>query len=386
LVAFNDHGPSDKTANITGTPASVPGAPIDVMVRMVNGHMVIDWKSPKADGGSHIIDHRVFRRTSTGEFEQIGSVPEGTLTYNDTLIEAGETYTYAVRSANRMGTSIFSDKVTVAALMIPGEPDVISLKPGEGTVEISWSEPAGNGGSPITGYRIERKGPSSEEALTIAEVGQSVRSYKDEDVVNGGSYSYAVIAVNALGGSAPVWSDPIVPVGRPGTPISLILTVNGKGVSLGWITPVSDGGSEIILYRVYRSFEGGPMVLVGTVEPGMNAYTDRGLEDDGTYTYMVAAVNDIGESQAAAQGSVAVKGDGPSNDLIKDNIGLFITVPMIVVLAIVLVLVMVRKKGSGVNMVPVPSPSPVMDAIDESADPAYPENVLLFERSMDNEQ
>jgi len=128
------------------------------------------------------------------------------------------------------------------------------------------------------------------------------------------------------------------------------------------------------------------MVLIGVVEAGMTLFVDSAPKEEGGYTYMVAAVNDAGEGQLPAQGSVQVKDENGSKDLIKDNMGLLITVPMIIVLALLLTIVLVRGGRRKAAAVPVPVPSPVEGGIGPGADMSQQENIMMFERSMDDEQ
>jgi len=386
LVAFNDHGDSAGTAPRSTVPAGVPGVPVGLAAKVEAGFVVLSWGAPGSDGGARVMEYRIFRQTAESGPEQIASVDPDVLSYNDTGVVAGGTYLYTVKTVNRMGSSLSSEKVTVVVMTVPATPGNIILKADDGKVEVTWDAPASDGGSPITSYGIERWEADLSGLMIVSDLVANVRTFTDDTVENGRTYAYSVIATNSVGSSEPVMSDPVTPVGRPGTPQSLVLAERKGTVSIGWMAPASDGGSGIVLYRIYRSFENGPWVLVGVVETGMNAFTDIGPKDEGTYTYMVAAVNKLGEGPAAAQGSVKVKGDDASSDLIKDNIGLFITVPIIIVLAVLLVIMLLRKGGNDMHAGPVPTPSPVEMDMGPGQDLTSQENVMMFEQAMDREQ
>ena len=62
---------------------------------------------------------------------------------------------------------------------------------------LTWTAPASDGGSPITGYEIWR-GTTSGGASLLTTVGVTT-SYTDSTVSNGTTYYYQVAAVNAVG-------------------------------------------------------------------------------------------------------------------------------------------------------------------------------------------
>lgn len=354
LTAVNSYGSSPGTENISGTPASVPGRPLDVMATFVDGEVVLVWKGPSSDGGAPVLEYVVYRKTSGQEFEQVGNVASSSLTYTDSELEGGTTYTYVVKANNRMGSSPFSEDAPVLALGPPGPPSGVMYVPGDGYVEMTWSPPASDGGSDVIGYIIYRTDIDHQDIEKVAETG-SVSYYKDVTVVNGGSYVYAVVSLNDIGESLQVWSEAVGPVGVPGTPGDLVITADGSVVSMTWSAPADDGGSDIILYRVRRVLEGGTPVLVGVVEAGTTSFTDALEKEDGIYTYSVVAVNDIGESNTPASLDIEVKVEEDERGFLAGNIGLVLTVPMIILLLVLLLLVIIRKDRRGDGAEPVPT-------------------------------
>jgi titin len=89
---------------------------------------------------------------------------------------------------------------TLGAGSPPGTPTGVSAVAGDAAATVSWSPPAFDGGSPVTGYRIYRGIPPDAEAF-VASVG-SVTSFVDSDLVNGTTYAYRVSAVSAIGEGA----------------------------------------------------------------------------------------------------------------------------------------------------------------------------------------
>jgi hypothetical protein len=88
--------------------------------------------------------------------------------------------------------------VSTMAAEVPGVPRGFNVTSGDGSVYLAWSEPADDGGSAITGYRIYRG--IMEDGLSIVEDVNGVDMYyTDTGLQNGQPYYYAVTALNAEG-------------------------------------------------------------------------------------------------------------------------------------------------------------------------------------------
>lgn len=76
----------------------------------------------------------------------------------------------------------------------------------------------------------------------------------------------------------------------PSAPQNLAAVAGNNKVSLTWSPPVSNGGSAVTGYNVYRN---GTQIATNIAS---TSYTDTGLANGDTDTYYVTAVNAIGES------------------------------------------------------------------------------------------
>jgi len=180
---------------------------------------------------------------------------------------------------------------------VPGPPQAESATGGNGTVDLAWSAPTSDGGSPITNYEIYR-GTTSGGETKAAEVG-NVLAYPDVGLANGTTYYYRISARNAVGEgslSNEVSATPQAPSPPPVPPSAptLVSAVAGNGqVTLTWTAPTSDGGAPITNYTISRSTSSGTesfLVMVGNVL----SHVDAGLANGTTYYYVVAAVNSAG--------------------------------------------------------------------------------------------
>lgn len=130
----------------------------------------------------------------------------------------------------------------------PGAPGGLAATAGQGQAVLSWMPPADTGDSPITGYLIRRStngDPGSTPPL--ATLGADILTYTDQGLENGTTYSYTVVATNAVGESdpsAPVDAVPsaalvlpaaALPPAGVGQPYTAKLAVQGGTAPYHWV-------------------------------------------------------------------------------------------------------------------------------------------------------
>ncbi|MCK4444364.1 MAG: fibronectin type III domain-containing protein, partial [Thermoplasmata archaeon] len=96
----------------------------------------------------------------------------------------------------------------------------------------------------------------------------------------------------------------------PSEPRNLQATAGNQQSTLTWDSPVSDGGSPITGYRIYRGTIPGEetfLVEIGNVL----TYTDTGLINGQTYFYRISAANSVGEGPKSNKAN-ATPGSPPS--------------------------------------------------------------------------
>ncbi len=167
----------------------------------------------------------------------------------------------------------------------PGAPTGVFGAPLDRAVSVSWTAPASDGGSAITGYRITPYVGAT--AQTAVLTGSAATNFTVAGLTNGTAYTFTVAAVNAAGNgpdSAASGSVTPQPAPPPGAPTGLTATAGDASAALSWTAPASDGGSAIVGYRITPYIGGVPQTPINTGSTATTR-TVTGLTNGTTYTF-----------------------------------------------------------------------------------------------------
>ncbi len=223
-------GPASAASNSV-TPATTPGAPVIGSATAGNGQASVSFSAPASDGGAAITGYSV--TSSPGSITGTGSFSPITVTG----LTNGTAYTFTVRAINAMGAgppSSASNSVTPSATTVPSAPVVTSVGAGDGQATLSFTAPASDGGSPITGY-VATCNPG---AVTVSGGASPVTV---TGLTNGVAYTCTVAATNSVGTGPSSNSVSVTPAAAGATgPISLstntshTLAVDTTGKVYAW--------------------------------------------------------------------------------------------------------------------------------------------------------
>ena len=338
LKAVNTVGSSlpsnEATAEATTSAQSVPGAPTNLQAVGHGGYVILTWTAPANAGNPALTEYSIWRGATADSLTLHDYA--NTLSYNDTSVTNGQTYVYAVKAMNTVGSSAASNTATAtpsANPTPPGAPTNLVANGLKNRISLSWTAPA-NPGSGVSNYLIYRGTTAGGEGITpIATVTQT--TYLDTSVTPGAPYYYLVKASNSYGNSSAsneATGTATSPT-APSAPQDMTATAGTNKVTLTWTAPADDGGMVISAYKVYRSNNGSAYAQVGSVQADSLSYVDTNVTVGYTYSYYIVAINSIGAgtqstTQSAGPQSGAVASS--NNDALYAGIGILVVVIILI--------------------------------------------------------
>lgn len=195
-----------------------------------------------------------------------------------------------------------------AAPTVPGAPTVTGVTPGVGTINVSYSPPASNGGADITEYR----------AACVSSDGGESRSRTEHNsptlvtgLTGGKTYTCNVMARNKVGFGPPsansaavvTLSPPPSPT-VPGAPTITGVAAGDRSLNVSYSPPASNGGANITDYKVSCVSSDGGVSRSNTEHSSPTRVS--GLTAAKTYTCNVMARNRVGFGPPSASSAPVV--------------------------------------------------------------------------------
>jgi hypothetical protein len=215
--------------------------------------------------------------------------------------------------------TLAADLDTGSVTTVPGAPTGLAASAVSSLqINLSWTAPTNNGGSTITGYKIDRSTDNGTIWSTIvSNTGTASTTYSDTVLASSTTYAYQVSAINGIGTSSPSsTASATTPSSAiaPQPPTSLTATATSfSQINLSWTTPANNGGAAITGYKIERSTDGGTTWSAISSNAGSTptTYSDTGLAASTAYTYKVSAINSVGTSSPSNTSTATTSGVNP---------------------------------------------------------------------------
>ncbi|MBI4728403.1 MAG: fibronectin type III domain-containing protein [Acidobacteria bacterium] len=303
VSATNVVGESPRSAEVSAQTFTTPSAPtLAAAAGPGVSEISLSWTAPSS-GGTPITGYRLYRGTAPGSETLLATLGVMT-TYTDVGLPNGATRHYKVAAVNLAGEGPASNEASATTFNLASAPLSLTATAGANQISLSWTAPASNGGTPITGYTIYRGTAPGAEA-PLATVDADVTTYTDSGLPNGAARYYRVAASNVVGEGALSAGASATTFDVPAAPTALSATTgSGQGqIALSWIAPASTGGTPVTGYKIYRGTSSGTETFLVQVGGAQTSYTDSGLGDGATRYYKVSALNSMGESPQSNESS-----------------------------------------------------------------------------------
>ena len=331
VTATNAYGQSVPSASTSPVISyRVPGRAVITQATAGNGQVTVTAAPAAVDASAKsgvynpITQYTVTARAGINVTSGPGLTATGTVTpqivngvttYDSppitvTGLTNGTNYTVTVYATNAAGNGSESKPAVVFPATVPGAPTNVTAANATpvgattGTVDLTFSPPAGNGGvSPISYTAV-----SSPGGIT-ATAGAGSPDLAVTGLAIGTPYTFTVYATNDFGnGPASDMSNQVTPtpVGLPSPPQVPGAATLDQAAYVSCRAPASDGGSAITSYTVTAS--PGGITATGPYCPILVS----GLTDGTTYTFTVTATNADGGTSEPSQASGPVTPHPPS--------------------------------------------------------------------------
>lgn len=206
---------------------------------------------------------------------------------------------------------------------VPGAPVLDHVTGVDHGVYYGFAVPAGDGGSPITGYQVTTgDGWEAVQPLLGRSAATACRGACGEDLIYASltgltpetTVDLRVRALNEVGAGAPSNTLSATVFGRPSAPTNLTVVGDDGTLAATFGAPEHDGGSEVDSYEIsYDDGEHWSPADIGSSAP--YTVTKTGLDNGTTYDVRVRATNRWGTGpSASASALVATVPGAPSLD------------------------------------------------------------------------
>lgn len=153
--------------------------------------------------------------TDAGRTAELFDATNGSWTATAPMVAARADHTVTLLATGKLlavgGTAAASAELYTPQTFAPLPPRSVVAKAGNASATVSWAPPSDDGGSPVSSYTVK-----ASPGGAIATVGGSTTSAVVTGLRNKTTYTFTVVATNAVGDSAPSEpSNAVTPQRRP---------------------------------------------------------------------------------------------------------------------------------------------------------------------------
>lgn len=224
-------------------PFEKASAPQDFAAIMEAGRVRLSWNAPLSLGGSTVSRYVLSMSIDGAAWRSVATYQAADRTALFAAVTPGKSASFRLHAETQgAGVGASSPEVLIAVpATVPQDPQSITgqMKPGVG-IQLSWTAPMNDGGSPVLEYRVELSTPQGWSVLTrtsemafLAPLGNpGVRMLHRVVVVNGVGNSVGSRIIATQMGTAPATA-----------PLSFSAVISGSNVVLTWLAPEIMGGN-----------------------------------------------------------------------------------------------------------------------------------------------
>jgi len=205
IYAINSVDDSTALESPSVTPDLVPSPPVSVAGDAGNTNITVTWVAGVASGGSAITGYKIEKSNDSGSTWTEAVADTGdTLTNTVTGLANGTPYVFRITAINAKGTGAASNPSSATTpVTVPDSPTNPSATGGHLKAVVTWVAPSVNGGSAITGYKIEQSvDAGSAWTDAVADTGDTLVTNTVTGLTNGQAIIFRISTITAVGTSA----------------------------------------------------------------------------------------------------------------------------------------------------------------------------------------
>jgi hypothetical protein len=210
LTAMGPDGTATASVTVTVTAAAPPAAPISLSASYQSGPQIkLTWRDQSSNETGFVLERCA--GAGCNSFAPLAAVgphaSTGSMTYYDTQVAVGNTYSYRVQAIAGDASSAYSNTATASVPAPPSVPAAptnlaCAMKAGSTSQAVcSWKDNANN----ETGFTAQDSKNNFAAVLSTGTVNANVTSITDTGLARRTQYWFRVRASNAAGTSA--WSN-----------------------------------------------------------------------------------------------------------------------------------------------------------------------------------
>jgi hypothetical protein len=250
VVSLNGPATGADTLQIAVVAGTPPGAPESVTATVSSGQVALTWQAPTLVGSAPI---SMYQARAVQDTTKTCTWTTGPLTCTVTGLTNGTSYSFVVRAVSTAGQSPFSNPsaVVTPAGVASSPTNVVATQVGVSTsVQVSWTLPTSNGGSPILEYYTN--GTPSGLCYSAQPFSGTTATCTVTGLTMGSTYTFTVYAVNSAGNSPnSAASNPVTLSPTSLFPGQYALRANGSGQTFRFtLTPAAMQATEALTMTI----------------------------------------------------------------------------------------------------------------------------------------
>jgi len=308
IYAINDQGTSSVSSTVTEKPEDSL-APVALTADDISPSKIkLSWFPPTSTFGQQINGYEIKREIRNDVYEDdIGTTGSGTTTFTVSGLQTDKTYTYVVKASFSGGTSSpdsntasatptdDSIEIETSSVSKPSSPSLSAKVISETQINLTWNRPS-DGGSDITGYKIEVKENSGSYSVLDDNTKSTSTTFSHTNLTPDTKYTYKVSAINSLGTGSSSNESSGTPTKAP-EPVLVIKSIGtlsiDEGKRLAFIVGITDSSIDNARFSLASNAPSGTSISSSS---GSFTWTPSNTQS-GTYTFDVIAKTSSSEDR-----------------------------------------------------------------------------------------